>query len=362
MASLFHLTAAAEEVENAEMENATQGLLALNAEYDPDVQSLLNLRRVLPSFRLSFFPEGMTLANVRRHIQVPFSNVTLIAPDSTEQKTDMLLTVLGEVHEEEFPERCGSADYSITNKEYVSLLMDQTSLPKDGVNRAVLYLEFKYGGDFEEYRVTSRNLVELMRLPSGTALKRLVDYRHVMLGTNNVNWLYSLRRENTEREVARILAMPNGRRMLQDLYVESFMNNDISAGFMRLTPAAEELLNIPIIVPSREMYEKMAAFRDKIVRKATNLHRIFHENIDTNPQVFRERTQKFWGMVMDYFMALVVLRDMVEYKFVQFIVLVGDNHTGVFRRLFGDVNGFQERASDDLCVDLDRTLMLTQKT
>jgi len=234
--------------------------------------------------------------------------------------------------------------------------MENTAVRDQGINRGVLYLEFKYGGFLDDYPVSSQNLSELMNLPHGLAMKRLIDYRHVLMTTNNVTWLYSLFPENyTEKLEDLYTKNPNASQMLADLYVFSFIQPD-NDNNLKPTHEAFALLSIPLVGPP-PYAKRLAEFRDILWEEAKILHNDILPKIDTNQWGFIDGLQRFWAMVMDYFMVLTICKDIQEYTFVQYVLLVGQNHQNAIRWFFGDPK--LGSMTQDGCVDLDGTAMLT---
>jgi len=83
MASVTDLLSAAETVELRETSPSSD-----------DVEALLNLNQSLPSFQLSWFPQGYMLSGVTGLLQYPFPKIHTTSPDGSSQTTDMLLTVV----------------------------------------------------------------------------------------------------------------------------------------------------------------------------------------------------------------------------------------------------------------------------
>ena len=339
MATITDLLSAAETVELQESVPSSD-----------DAETLLILNQVLPSFRLQWFPQGFMLTGVNGLLQYPFENVDTVAPDGTLQTTDMLLTFILEYHDIDLPE-CAPGVYTIPVEEYVTMMMQNTAVVERGINRGVLYLEFKYGGFPEEYPILSRNLSELIKIPGGLAMKRLIDYRHVLLSTNDVIWLYNINREIFERFMAE---NTNPGQILADVYITSFIYND--NGALKPTEGALKLLNIEYIA-NEDHARKLAEFRDFLWEAATKLYNETQLKLNTDPERYLDDLQRFWAMVMDYFMVLTICRDIQEYTFTQYVVLVGTHHQTAIGWFFG-VPKLGSMAENG-CVDLDGTAMLT---
>ena len=362
--------------EIAEARELTEDAIELPDWLRETTEALLSGFHRVQTFDVDTVDGNLMLSGVYRFLQYSIDNLPGGNPIVQPGGTSKLLTVLGEEHRDTYDDNCGG-DSNFTVEQYIEILSDVTTEPEYNLNRTVVYLEYGLESNFGDYHTVSRNLTGLMNLAGNVALKRHVDYRHMFFDNINMVFLYSFReldKPDAPDKIRKVFEdtanryfqgdMRAFRDNLKQTFVKSFGHIDpVTRSF---TPSATTaaLFDIPVFGPTDAVVDNINRFRDWIIYQLyqnliTHFDRTFGAKEHLPWLIYH--LQEFWARVMDYYMFLVVARDMVNPAFVQFVVLVGDKHTTYFSKIFQGLFDVEIQGGRRGCVSLNGTEILTSR-